>query len=351
MTVLTAVKKNHKTPSQTSMQELYQRLQQAGFNRTFVQDYLLPDWWDDSLGENPTMRAVAEVGIARLIGVSIHALHTPGAPLHLAPSHEFRLKRNKGITVGELLPAIALAQSAAHILAETLEELPPFVTGAHALAVREAILAQHATVDLNSLLAWAWAHGIIVVHLCRLPLHAKKFSGIALFDDARPVIVLADGRDSPPWLAFHLAHELGHILLGHVQPGQILLDDNIDRRHHLLDAVEDPNFERLEAEANVFAMTLLTAQPEMRFAMQRELNGETLATRVQQRAGQSRIDAGTLALLYGYSTGRMGVAQNALKQLGRLEGARELIAEMLKRHLPEALPESLSTLLPLINCR
>ncbi len=80
--MLTIIQKNPKTSSQTSLQELYHRLEQAGFNRTFVQDYLLPDWWDDSLGENPTMRAVAEVGIARLIGVSIHTLHTPGAPLH-----------------------------------------------------------------------------------------------------------------------------------------------------------------------------------------------------------------------------------------------------------------------------
>ncbi|MCE7984949.1 MAG: ImmA/IrrE family metallo-endopeptidase [Caldilinea sp. CFX5] len=351
MTMLASLNGKHSKPSQTSMQELYQRLQQAGFNHAFVQDYLLPTWWDDSLGENPTMRAVAEVGIARMIGVSIHALHTPGTPLHLAPNHEFRLKRNKGVTVPELLPAIALAQSAAHILAETIEDLPPFVTGAHALTVREEILAQHATVDLNGLLAWAWTHGIIVVHLCRLPMHAKKFSGIALFHATRPVIVLADGRDSPPWLAFHLAHELGHILLGHVQPGQLLLDDNIDRRQRLLDAVEDLAFERIEAEANVFAMTLLTAQPEMRFAMQRDLNGEKLASCVQQRAGQSRIDAGTLALLYGYSAGRMGVAQNALKRLGRLHGAHELIAEMLKRHLAEELPESLSALLPLINCR
>lgn len=351
MTMLASLNGKHGKPSQTSMHELYQRLQQAGFNYAFVQDYLLPTWWDDSLGENPTMRAVAEVGIARMIGVSIHALHTPGTPLHLAPNHEFRLKRNKGITVTELLPAIALAQSAAHILAETLVNLPLFVAGTHALTVREEILAQHATVDLNGLLAWTWAHGIIVVHLCRLPMHAKKFSGIALFHDTRPVIVLADGRDSPPWLAFHLAHELGHILLGHVQPGQMLLDDNIDRRQRLLDAVEDPTFERIEAEANVFAMTLLTGQPEMRFAMQRDLNGEKLATRVRQRTVQSLIDAGTLALIYGYSTGRMGVAQNALKQLGLSHGAHDFIAEILKHHLPEELPESVAALLPLITCR
>lgn len=95
MTALASVNGKYSKPSQTSMQELYQRLQQAGFNHAFVQDYLLPTWWDDSLGENLTMRAVAEFEIARRIGVSICALHTPGTPLHLAPNYGFRLMCNQ----------------------------------------------------------------------------------------------------------------------------------------------------------------------------------------------------------------------------------------------------------------
>lgn len=348
MTVL-ATFDAHTQSSKTSMDGLYERLQEAGFNRAFVQHYLLPAWWDDTLGDNPTMRAIAEVGIARMIGASIQALRASDMPLQLLPNHEFRLKRNKSVAISELLPALALAQSIAHILAETLADLPPFTATAQAPTVRQEILAQRPTVDLAGLLAWAWEHGIIVVHLCQFPTHTKKFSGLALFHHNRPVIVLADGRDSPPWLAFHLAHELGHILLGHLQPGQVWLDDNIDRRQTLLDATQDTIFERVEAEANVFALTLLTAQPEMRFALQRDLNGEKLAHQAQQRALKSQIDAGTLALIYGYSTGRIGVAQNALRELGLHHGAQQHIASMVKQHLPTDLPETLTNLLPLIG--
>jgi len=95
MMMLTALHENHSGSSQISMQELYHRLQQAGFNRAFVQDYLLPTWWDDSLGENQTTRAVAEFEIARRIGVSIHVLHRPGTPLHLAPNYGFLLMCNQ----------------------------------------------------------------------------------------------------------------------------------------------------------------------------------------------------------------------------------------------------------------
>ena len=127
MTALTTFSDVRTQSSKTAMDGLYQRLQQAGFNRAFVQHYLLPAWWDDTLGDNPTMRAIAEIGIARMIGASIQALRASDMPLQLLPNYEFRLKRNKGVAIPELLPALALAQSIAHILAETLADLPPFV--------------------------------------------------------------------------------------------------------------------------------------------------------------------------------------------------------------------------------
>ena len=41
-----------------------------------------------------------------------------------------------------------------------------------------------------------------------------------------PVIVLSSGYTQPVCLAFDLAHELGHLALGHIQEG-ILIDDDI----------------------------------------------------------------------------------------------------------------------------
>ncbi|MFX9185041.1 ImmA/IrrE family metallo-endopeptidase, partial [Acinetobacter baumannii] len=73
-------------------------------------------------------------------------------------------------------------------------------------------------------------------HLTRLPKPGKKITGLATFIADRPIIVLCSGRDSPAWLAFHLAHELGHLMCGHVKVGgaplvDVDLSDTDDGRH------------------------------------------------------------------------------------------------------------------------
>jgi len=332
------------------MTELYQRLNKVGFDRTFVRQYVLPDWWDDTMVSNPTTRALAEIRIARIVGVPVKAVSVSDSPLEPVLNHELRLKRNQGVQVDELRPAIALAQSLGSTFAQALDPvLPRFTREYKAQEIRQEILSHHPCVELTGLLEWCWAHGIIVAHLGQLPRHTKKFSGIAMLCADRTVIILASGRDSPPWLAFHLAHELGHILRGHVQSGQTLLDDDIDRRRKINELMADPTFDREEADANVFAMLLLTSRPELSFALQ-NLNGEQLARWVRQLAQEIQIDAGTLALIYGHTTARMGVAQNALKALGLQDGAHKLIADAVKQHLPEDMPEAVGVFLPLIGC-
>ena len=350
MTITNTLATNRTPSAHLSMAELYQRLNKVGFDPTFVRQYVLPEWWDDTMGSNPTTRALAEIRIARFVGVPVKAVRAPESPLEPVLNHEFRLKRNQGVQVDELRPAIALAHSLGSTFAQALApSLPRFTHEHKALEIRQEILSHHPRVDLAGLLEWCWAHGIIVAHLGQLPRHTKKFSGIAMLCPDRPVIILASGRNSPPWLAFHLAHELGHILRGHVQPGQTLLDDDIDRRRKINELMADPAFDRDEADANVFAMLLLTSRPELSFALQ-NLNGEQLARWVRQLEQAIQIDAGTLALIYGHTAARMGVAQNALKVLGLQNGAHQLIADAVKQHLLEDMPEAAAAFLPLIGC-
>ena len=35
------------------MTQLYRRLADAGFNRPFIKDVVLPDWWEDEIAETP----------------------------------------------------------------------------------------------------------------------------------------------------------------------------------------------------------------------------------------------------------------------------------------------------------
>jgi hypothetical protein len=144
--------------------------------------------------------------------------------------------------------------------------------------------------------------------------------------------VLASGYDSPAWVAYQLAHELGHIFRGHVTPASPLMVDGdfdgIDQEDH-------------EEEANHFACEVLTGDPSPNLKAVYGLTAPRLADFANKIAVKSSIDPGVYALVYGKSAGRMGVAQNALKQLGLDRGARTTITKALLRHLPERddLPE------------
>jgi len=213
------------------MRDLYQRLKAAGFDRAFIGNCVLPEWWQDEMAEVPANRAYAETALARQLGFPIHDLRDPQAVLSLDLERDFRLKRRKGTTLVKLLPALVLGRRLARLIAGLCHNLPRFHGLIDALDARKAILDQHCYVDLPSLLEFCWSQGIIVGHLHprNLPKASRIFAGMALYAGERPVILLASKSDSPPWLAFHLAHELGHVLKGHVAPTmQALVDVQLE---------------------------------------------------------------------------------------------------------------------------
>lgn len=322
------------------IRHVLRRLKKAGYDEAFVRTYILPEWWEDELSADPATMAIAEIGLARWLRVPIRDMRSPNVPLHpqLNGGHRFKLQR-----AGEekVTAAAAVAQSAAEALAATGVDLPVFVAAPSPAMLRERLLTQYPVVNLQVLLAYAWSVGIMVAHL-RLPKKMCRFAGLAMFVDEQPVILLASHRDSPPWLAFHLAHELGHFHLGHVGPGEPVLDETLNMIGH---------GERHETEeaANEFALTLLTGKPSLGFQPVDCLTGEKLAVETRRIERHDRVDAGTLALIYGYTAERMGVAQNALKALGLEQGGQAQIVEALHTHLPADLPASLRPALALMG--
>lgn len=125
----------------------------------------------------------------------------------------------------------------------------------------------------------------------------------------RPVVALASRRDGPPWLAFHLAHELGHILLGHVVAGaEVLADGGLDKR-------SDDEYEQA---ADRFACEVLTGAPDgLHFKPTYGLRGRGLARLASEFVKQNRlpVDPGVLCLCYCRTADRWGVAQDALEEL------------------------------------
>jgi len=321
------------------MRDLYKRLKDCGFDPKFVRDVVLPDWWEDALADNATNRAIAEMAISRHLGFQMNVLRRASAQLTLPAVSDFRLKRSKDTTPAEVRPAVMVAQRAAELVLEAASALPPFRAGPSAQDARRAILEKKPYVALRSLVDFCWENGIAVAHLDRkrMPRLSKKFHGVAMFPGTSPVIILCFGGDSPPWLAFHLAHEMAHVFCGHVKGGsKPLVDSNIDKA----------DSGRQELQCDEFATELLAGEKSLSFRPRYGLTAPKLANEAQWYGEQNAIDPGTVALIYGRTADRWGVAQNALKYMGQHTGAQELINEALLAHLDvDDIPDSTASFL------
>lgn len=111
-----------------------------------------------------------------------------------------------------------------------------------ALQIRQKILKDHgAYVDMQSIIRYCESRGIIVAHFNGVP--QGKIDGAAIYNDEHPVILLGSGK-TPMWVSYHLAHELGHIVLEHGATCFCKVED-------------DKQTDQQEEEANLFAKHLL----------------------------------------------------------------------------------------------
>jgi len=301
----------------------------------------LPDWWEDSLFDNPSNRLSAQMSIARYLGIRLQDLASDTASI-APPIQNVRLKRGKNADVGGVTGAVAAALHAARTTAVLMKSQLPFTGLRPALEIRDQLLARQECTwpDLPNLLNYCWEHGIGVIHVTRLPNvpKAKKIEGLATFIGDRPVIVLCSGRHSPAWLAFHLAHELGHIMCGHVKPGEAPLVDI---------KLEGVNDESQEREADQYAFQVLTGHPDLNLIADESLKADALARAAQAFGLRHRIDPGAAALIYGYCQKRIPVAQMALKAMHADKGAGAALASAFRQHValedvPESIQRSLS---------
>ena len=313
-------------PSETLMQDLYRRLKGVGFDREFLRSVILPDSWQDGLAANAATFQQILLRIARRLSLPFSALTAAGAPLALQAPANIRLKRARpGTSKSEIAPGMIAARNTVALLLPELANLPDFVPGLDVVRLRESILRSGKLVDFSSLVEACWSHGIAVLHFRPLPEACKKFAGMAYFEGDRPVIVLASGYDAPPRLAFYLAHEIGHILRGHVVPGGDMIVDG---------EASDGNEDIQEREADEDALILLTGKRNPGFTTIPGLTAQKLADAAQDFQRANNVHAGTVALVYGKTANRMPVAASALKLLNMDQGARAVAADALRLRLP-----------------
>lgn len=302
-----------------ALDSVFGRLSAAGVPRAYVRSKVLPSWWDEELAESPNGFTETLVMMASRLGVTPSELRGD-RPLDLAPQGACRFKLSSATHRNDVVVAQRIALQTARVVAQAVTTpvrgVPP------ATALRDELLSAGARwIDFDALLGFCWRAGIVVLHVSELP-QGKKMTALAAYVGQRPVIVLCQKHRHPSWLSFHLAHELGHLALGHVDPGGMLADEGID-----VDSTDAD-----ERDANGYAFQLLGGAPPARLPRTVGFDASVLAARAVRLGEERRVDPGHLVLAYGRQVDRLSLAAAALNVLGAPEEA----APMVHRHLRAA---------------
>jgi hypothetical protein len=268
-----------------------------------------PEWWSEDADASASARTELRFSVARKLGLDPRTLLDDREPRWIWEDAA-RFKSFRGDVRGHQPAISSFGMALGRML---LSAMPPpdyeadgTVTAAR---LRETVLGYARTVGLPELLLVSWGLGIPVIHLRAYPLSAKKMSAMSVCVDGRYVIFLAKEGTYPAPSAFYLAHELGHIFLGHLASGQSIVD---------LGGLGDPDDEPDDEEraADAFAMELLTGDPKPQFQIAGGgRSSRELARQALQRMDEYRIEPGTLALTYGHFTGHWDTAMGALQRI------------------------------------
>ena len=321
----------HSLTSDNPMKALYARLQAAGFSRSYVRKYALPEWWRDESGLNPAGFAMGRGYIARYLGLSLEALQNPNSLIQCQypdqsglPKFKMSPKVGKVEVQWAACMAARVAELALKGTPKAVRQLPK-----DGVSPREAILRSGAPLRADETLNYCRDTGVPVLHLSHFP-SGKKMDGLAASFNGRPAIVIAKNHKNHAWLSFILAHELGHIARGHLADAPFVFDEKI--RHD--------STEHEEIEANEFAVEMLSGDKNRKYVSDLRLNASQLADAAIATGQAHKVDPGVIALNYAWHQGFMAVGQAALNLIEPEANAVDLIRRKLQERLCwDRLPE------------
>lgn len=308
-----------------TMPVLYEKLQKLGFSQDYVRKQGLPTWWDDECDQDNDVALEGAAHISRRLRLDLLSLleaeRTP--EFKVAPHTKFKYHAQNKADIPDAAHQIAssVAATIAHATELEFKPIPP-----NAQQVRAEILENHSQINLNSILDYCWSHGIAVVYFNNYPSNTRKITGLIQWHREQPVIVLSHSRKHPTWLAFHLAHELGHLAFSHVKKEDdfMLIDDEISH---------DPNDDE-EMISNLFAVQLLLKHYDQAITRKRVYNGKQLSNNIQRLIDKEpSIDPCALAFNYAWHTGNFGFANKAIDCINNATNGDIVINHFLENHI------------------
>ena len=293
---------------------LRRRLSRAGFERSFVERAILPEWWAQECESDPDLMWDVCLRVARFLNIPVTDVRDPQTDLRPRLHPDAPLRRVRDLARERLAPAILAALRIAEAVVRNLRNpTPPVIPLPEDAAAWRTELTSSGAVSLDDLLSDLWQRRIPVIPAESLP--SPSFQGLAALVQGRPVIVLGHNYDEPGRVAFIVAHEAGHITAGDCGQDRPVVDEH--------DEIED-NAD-IEMHADNFAMRTLVG-PEFP-----EIHGRGFRDLAKEAAKHERntgADASVLIYSWARNTGDYATASRAVAALYRSVGART----SLRRH-------------------
>lgn len=285
---------------------LRQRLIQTGYSDLVI-SAAWPGWWSEEAESSDSAQIELRFSIARKLGLDPRFLLEDDAPVFVWKD-EAKFKHLSGETEAERAAISSYGLSIGRILIAATQETASF-KGVDAREIRAKILENENFIGLHEIVALCWSFGIPVIHLRVFPLTAKRMCAMSVRIGDRYAILLGKDSNYPAPISFYLSHELGHIALGHLPDGIAVVDlsDPLDT-----DIEEDDE----ELAADHYALELLTGAQEPKVDTETmRFTAKQLADNLLQTGPQLHIEPGTLALCFGYTTGKWDKANAAMQNI------------------------------------
>lgn len=299
------------TAPSNRLNTIFGSLEAAGYPRD-LQRLLLPDWvTPDVLSDEAASAEVATI-IAKRLGLRPASLFSKTPHIEVLRRRDTKYKRSIPNKSKNLTAATAVAVGLAESIAIACRiPFSPFPDSPQTF--RQGVLTGFPGywLGLRNLLMSCWAHGVPVVYLAEVGQGVAKMDGMVVQTDDRPVIVLSKSTELWAWQLFILAHEVAHLALGHVEPDEILIDEELGKESY---AMEDPDLD--ERAADVFAIELLNGRPDATYRIaEGRVNSPTLARAAYDHGKPRQVDPGHIVLNYAHRSGEWATGVAAAKLL------------------------------------
>lgn len=257
-----------------------------------------PDWWSNDAEASVSANNELRFSVARKLGLDPRSLFGDEEP-RFVWKDEAKYKHFSGRNDFEFAALTSFGMSFARAVINATSDVN-LVEDYTPERIRRAILARYPAVELRGLIELCWGLGIPIVHLEVFPLAAKKMCAMAVNYNGRYAILLGRQSKFPAQIAYYVAHELGHIALGHLQENAAVVEMD-----EILSKSEDNDDE--ERAADEYALALLTGSKGPLFDVNtHKFSASELAKVCLQASTEFHIEAGTIALCVGHITQEWG---------------------------------------------